>query len=212
MSNDQKAQFHAVMTAALADREAARDEIFYQLQNLAPDERAKVPPETFARLSAEQFAVLLGRPLPKLPFDAKMARASAPSFGRGDDLESFARHTKSIKIRSPLQNAFRLAGIVGLCTGLASGGSVCAEPYLSRLAPPPIRPANVNTWPQCARLDSGTDGCVYFVQSALTWAEAAQLLGMPQSTLASANRVIGTQPLTQGSPIIVWRFRRPLSS
>jgi hypothetical protein len=58
--------FQSAIVAALADRSAARDEIFAWLRNLTPEERAKVPPEKFTRLTSEQFAILLGRATPHL--------------------------------------------------------------------------------------------------------------------------------------------------
>lgn len=215
MNNPKQPQFQAAMATALADRDAARDEIFAQLQQLSPEERAKVAPETFASLTPMQFATLLGRPLPKMSPEMALA-----DFKPDPDTWPHRRPgwrfpfagNGAIKICSPLHRALQLAGMVWLCTGLASVGAVWAAPYAASLVPPPIRQANVSTWPQCAHLAPNTDGCVYYVESAMTWSEAAQSLGMKLPTLLAANKSTGIHTLIAGSPIIVWRFRRSLSN
>ena len=212
---DARSVHHNNMVSALAGRDAARDEVFARLKQLPPEERAKVSPETFARLTPEQFATLLGRPLPKISPEMVLADfkpdqdADALPDRRTGRLLPFAGNA-AIKIRSPLHCALRLAGAVGLCTGLASTASVCLAPYAARLTPPPIRQVSAATWPQCSRLTPSTDGCVYYVESALTWPGAAQMLGMPLPVLLHANNASSAMPLAKGSPIIVWRFRGSL--
>ena len=205
--------FQSALTSALADRNTARDEIFAWLRSLTPEERAKVPPEKFARLTSEQFATLLGRSMPQKPLDP----ANGNSEPSSDNSSGWRRRRKtstygrrSFKIRSPFQRAAKLASIVGLCTGLASVSTVYLVPYATRLAPSPIRQVNTATWPQCSRLTPGTDGCVYYVESALTWSDAAQMLDMPLPTLLNANNARSASPLVKGSPIVVWRFRGSL--
>lgn len=206
--------FQSAMAAALTDRDSARDEIFAWLRGLAPEECAKVPPEKFARLTSEQFATLLGRTLPQKPFETAN-RNSAPASdtsNRRKGRRAGAHGTGTLKLRSPFHHAMRLASIIGLCTGLAGIATVYLAPYAVHLEPPPIRQVDSSTWPQCSRLTPSTDGCIYYVESALTWPGAAQMLGMPLPVLLHANNASGTSSLAQGSPIIVWRFRRSLSN
>jgi hypothetical protein len=215
--NHAKQQRHrSAMTSALKDRDTARDEIFIWLRGLSPEERAKVSPDKFARLSAEQFAILLGRPLSKASFDHAYhdAVATLEMPGRFDRLRFWSRRsqrTKVIKIRPPLHHALHWTGIACLCSGLASISVVAALPYVPSLTSPPIRSMDASTWPQCGRLSPETDGCVYFVESGLTWPDAAHWLDMPLPLLLKANQSNGTVPLAKGAPLIVWRFRRPLS-
>jgi hypothetical protein len=207
--------FQSAVTVALRDREVARNEIFTQLRSLSVEERAKMPPETYARLSPEQFAILLGRPLPKISFEEAVAQQESITSTQhcdGSDAPSRDRRQKIGKVRSPLLRALRCAGIAWLCTGLPSVGAMAAAPYLTGLVPSPSRSTDAATWPQCARLGVNTDGCVYYIESALTWPQAAQLLDMPLPTLLAANRASGNVSLMQGSPLIVWRFRHPLSN
>jgi len=207
--------FQSAMASALADRNTARDEIFAWLRGLPPEDRAKVPPEKFARLTAEQFAMLLGRSRPQKSFEAANSNsgpASDTPFNRQKGGRTRLYGTGTLKICSPFQRAAKLASIVGICTGLASISAVYLTPYTARLAPPPIRQVSAAKWPQCSRLTSSTDGCVYYVESALTWSAAAQMLDIPLPVLLQANNASGASPLAKGSPIIVWRFRRPLSN
>jgi hypothetical protein len=215
--NHAKQQRHRSATAsALADRDTACDEIFIWLRGLSPEERAKVSPEKYARLSAEQFAILLGRPLSKTSFDQAHTDSSVTlempgRFGRLRFWFRRGQRTKIIKIRSPLHHALRWAGIACLCSGLASISVVAVLPYVPSLAAPPIRSVDASSWPQCGRLSPETDGCVYFVESGMTWPEAAYWLDMPLPLLLKANQSNGAAPLAKGAPLIVWRFRRPLS-
>ena len=212
--NKQK-NFQSAVATALREREAARDEIFVRLHSMSAEERAKMPPETYARLSSEQFAILLGRPLPKISFEEAVAQQESFTSTRhydGSDAPPRHRRQKIDKVRSPLSRALWCAGIAWLCTGLPSVGAMVAAPYLMGLVPSPSRSTDAATWPQCARLGVNTDGCVYYIESALTWPQAAQLLDMPLPTLLAANRATGNASPTQGSPLIVWRFRHPLSN
>lgn len=215
--NHAKRQRHrSAILSALAERDTARDEVFIWLRGLSPEERAKVSPDKFARLSAEQFAILLGRPLSKASFDHTYtdSGAAVKMPGHFDRLRFWSRRgqgAKIIKIRSPLHHALRWAGIAGLCSGLVSISAVAARPYITSLAPPPIRSTDASTWPRCGRLTPSTDGCVYYVESGLTWPEAAHWLDMPLPLLLKANQSHGTAPLAKGAPFIVWRFRCPLS-
>ena len=207
--------FQSALASALVDRNTARDEIFAWLRGLTPEERAKVPPEQFARLTAEQFAALLGRAMPQKPFEAANGNsgpdlASPRNWRKGR--RSGLHGAGTLNVHSPFHRAAKLASIVGICTGLTSIAAVYLAPYAARLAPPPIRQVSAATWPQCPRLTSSADGCVYYVESALTWPGAAQMLGMPLPVLLHANNASGATPLAKGSPIIVWRFRRPLSN
>ncbi|MDE8345218.1 MAG: hypothetical protein POH28_03420 [Acidocella sp.] len=206
--------FQSALVSALADRDAARDEIFVWLRGLAPEERAQVPPEKFSRLTSEQFATLLGRAMPQKPSEAANSNSKPASdtsnWRKGR--RAGAHGTGATKIRSPFHHAVRFASIVELCTGLAAIAIVYMAPYAARFEPPPVRQAAAATWPQCFRLTPSTDGCIYYVESTLTWPDAAQMLGMPLPVLLHANNASGTSPLAQGSPIIVWRFRRPLSN
>ncbi len=205
--------FQSTLASALADRDVARNEIFAWLRSLAPEERAKVPPEKFTRLTPEQFATLLGRAMPQKPFEgAKSNSGSAANTPNWRKRGRVATHgTGALKIRSPFHRAVRFASIIGLCTGLTAITVVYMVPYVAHLAPPPMRQVDSSTWPQCSRLTPSTDGCVYYVESALTWPDAAQMLGMPLPVLLHANNASGASS-AQGSPIIVWRFRRPLSN
>jgi hypothetical protein len=206
--------FQSAMVTALTDRDTARNEIFAWLRDLAPEDRAKVPPEKFARLTSEQFATLLGRATPQKPFETANSN-SAPASDTSNwrkGLSASTHGTGALKIRSPFHHAVRLASIIGLCTGLAAIATVYMAPHAARFEPPPIRQVDAATWPQCSRLTPSTDGCVYYVESALTWPDAAQMLGMPLPMLLHANNASGTSPLAQGSTIIVWRFRRSLSN
>lgn len=215
--NRVKQQRHrSAVASALADRNAARDELFIWLRGLSPEERAKVSPDKFARLSAEQFAILLGRPLSKSSFDqthtdSDIAGEMPKHFARWRFWSRRNQRTKPVKIRSPLHHALRWAGIAGLCSGLASISVIAALPYITEQAGPPRRSVDTATWPQCGRLSPEADGCVYFVESGLTWPEAARWLGMPLPLLLNANQTKGNTPLAKGAPLIVWRFRRPLS-
>lgn len=205
----------SAMATALADRDGARDEVFIWLRGLSPEERSKVSPDKFARLSAEQFAILLGRPLSKASFDQAYAYANsdtATEMPRWFDRLWFwsprEQKAKPVKIRSPLHHALRWAGIAGLCSGLVSISAIAARPYIASQAPPPIRSMDASTWPQCRRLSPETDGCVYVVESKLTWPEAAHWLDIPLPLLLKANQPQSTAPLTKGAPLIVWRFRQ----
>jgi hypothetical protein len=216
VNNSRQSQYQIAMASALADRDAARDELFVWLRGLSPEERAKVAPEKYARLSPEQFAILLGRPLSKMSFDQACAEAdsAAASLGRFGRLWPKLQGDKSgrtIKIKPPFYHALRWAGIAGLCSGLASLSAVAALPYIGSLSPVPLRPIDTTTWPQCGRLAPETDGCVYIVESGMTWPQAADWLNMPLPLLLQANQPKNTAPLAKGTALIVWRFRRPLS-
>lgn len=208
-------QFKSTMASALADRKTARDELFAWLQGLPPEERAKVPPEKFSRLTSEQFAMLLGRCAPEKANEAansghEAARDTPLNWQMGRRAGLYG--TSAMNICSPFYRALKLASVIGLCTGLVSIATVYLAPYAARLAPPPIRQANAARWPQCSRLTPSTDGCVYQVEKTMTWSHAAKMLAMPRATLLHANNTAGVSPLVKGALITVWRFRRTLSN
>ena len=70
----------------------------------------------------------------------------------------------------------------------------------------PVRSVQAFGWPCCRRLTTTTDGCVYQVQTHLTWDQAAILLDMPTANLKAANQHLATSPqLSSGTALVIWR-------
>lgn len=187
---------------AIADGIAGRDEFFNQLVGLTPEQRAKVSPKLFSRLSEHQLRILLGgEQNDRLP---RPANPMPPS----------KRHTRSRCRRGvplpPLRTALAGALAVAALGGYIAFAVVTSTPLFQG---PLVRPINAGVWPNCPRLDRQTDGCVYTVRKAINLSEAATYLAVPIAVLQRANPAIPNPTSTLWAPtrLIVWRGQGALT-
>jgi hypothetical protein len=204
---DEFRQHRKNIASAIADRQKAQHELFKQLMAMPPEERAKLPPAQFIRLTQDQLRRLLSESgADKVePSAGKSAKAAGPQKPPAKRLKP-----KPLRIRSPFYAALRASLPVAVVGGAIAVAAVIFGPdFAAAIAPPPARSIYASQWPVCPRLDAHADGCVYRVEAGLTWQSLAAILQMPKATLRSLNpTIVDPVPDTQ---IIIWRGRSPLT-
>ncbi|MGQ3048281.1 MAG: hypothetical protein ACT6Q8_03820 [Niveispirillum sp.] len=181
---------------AIADGKAGRDEIFAHLMALTAEERGKISPALFARLTESQLNALLGWPPNSKTSTFRPIRES----------------NRKRKFYLPPLPALRTALAGALAVAIVGG--VASFPMMSQettTSSPIVRSLDTRTWPGCPRLDAGTDGCIYTVQSALTLDEASIYLALPVTQLRAINPRLPTTSLPAGTQIVVWRGQGTLT-
>ena len=186
---------------AIADGVAGRDELFARLMAMPANERAKVSPGLFARLSEQQLRALLG--------GERDSRAAAPVDPPPPPDRRVGWHWRRGVPLPPLRTALASA----LAVAVLGGGAAFAVIMTGPLAPPAlVRSIHADTWPDCPRLSRDIDGCIYSVESGISLGMAASDLAMPLETLLAVNPSIPTPTtiLPAGTRLVVWRTRGTL--
>jgi hypothetical protein len=75
-----------------------------------------------------------------------------------------------------------------------------------------VRPVSTSKWPECRRLGSYTDGCIYTPTQDLNWDWVAWKLQMPKEILLRANPHLPPLFIVRRAPLVVWRERGRLEN
>ena len=193
------------LKVALTEREEARDELFVRISAMPSDERARLEPTLFSRLTPDQLCQLLDHDQEKInaTIENSIELQTTPYSGPSPKV-------KSIQTKPPfvcaLKNGIAVAAVAG---GIAIVAVIFGPRLAAWFSAPPIRPVNAAQWPVCRRLNAHIDGCIYHVQAGLTWDEAATLLRMPVAQLRNVNSsLLSLQP---NSWLVIWRGRGTLT-
>lgn len=191
---------------AIVEGGAARDDVFNHLMRLAPEERAKMPPALFARLTETQLRALMGGAVEIRPV-APANMIVAPSVLKP------GKRGKFVTAAPPIFSALRGAAIVTVLGAIAVLPVSALGSRIATAGSMLSRPASVDTWPNCPRLDQVVDGCLYRVERGISLETAGAALGLSPQILLTTNTEFASNSviLPAGTPIIIWRGRGKLT-
>ena len=198
-------QNHRINTVtALAERDRTRDELFADLMAMSPEERSRVSPTLFARLTESQLITLMGGELNTMQTFATTSH---------DVLDNVFKRPRWQRPLPPRLTSWACALVVSTLSGGMAISAMAGGILFIDTAPPIFRSVHARTWPSCPRLAPSMDGCIYRVAQGIDVSTAATLLKMPEATLRAVNPAIPavTVTLPAGSPLVVWRGRSILT-
>jgi len=193
---DLRKWFRENVARVKADSDRASKQQVERLKQMTPAEFMRLPPETFASLTAAQYR------------DVVAVIAPDTQLPGPPPVEELAPETRTWRDwwreRSTFLRVLTLTVMTTLIVVMAAISSPFAWKWLiSRTEI--VRPTSTATWPVCKRLSAYTDGCVYYPTQNLNWAWVAQQLAMSVDELYAANRHLPPQYIPANSTLVVWR-------
>jgi hypothetical protein len=200
---DLRAWFRKNVTHVKEDADKSSVQLVQRLKQMTPAEFLRLPPNTFASLTAAQYRDIVATIAPdtKLPEPPPLEELPADIRTWGD----WWRERSTL-----IQLSIVTMAITVIAVGIAIAVPTAWKWTVSRMEI--VRPVSTATWPVCARLSAYTDGCVYYPTQNLTWAWVAQQLAIPPQELYEANQHLPPQYIPVNSMLVVWRHRGRLEN
>ena len=201
-------EFSNLRAQAQSDLDEGRDELLQDLKRKSLDELFDLDPVLLGRLTPKQRADLFRQEPLRQSINRPQARPAPKPKGR---VKASALRRAWIAL-PPMVRCHAMALVVA---GVTASVALCLMnqdlALTGLLFGPSTLPEHVELWPRCRRLTAYTDGCLYIVQNALPWSEAAEDLKIKETELRSVNRHLDPGPtLYRDAQLIVWRERIPL--
>lgn len=192
---DLRRLFHRDVAQVEADAQAGSAELIRRLKQMSPAELLKQPWTVFDQLTAAQYREVVKKVAP----DVKLAEPTieTPTEEKKTLLEWWRE--RSIGLRSSVLTT-------AVTTILAFAGILVPWAHkwtLNQVGL--VRPVLTTTWPECRRLSSYTDGCIYTPTQDLNWDWVAWKLQMPVETLRRANGHLPPLFIVRRAPLVIWR-------
>jgi hypothetical protein len=185
------------VSALSAQRNAEQRERLERLKAMTPEQFVRVPREELQYLTGSQYAAIVRHIAPThRPLEPQAAAKQKSEFW-------------AILHKVTVPTAAR-AAVLGLLSGFlvwvaSVSVSFAIDWWQYRI--PPIRSQDASSWPQCPRLNSRVDGCIYEPVQNMAWDRAADLLQIPGTELRQSNRHILETYIPAQSMLVVWRHR-----
>lgn len=195
---DLRVWFRKNVTHVKEDAGKASAQLVQRLKQMTPAEFLRLPPNTFASLTAAQYRDIVATIAPdtKLPMPPPLEELPADTRTWRD----WWRERSTL-----MQVHIVTTAITVIAVGIAIAVPMAWKWTVSRMEI--VRPASTATWPVCARLSPYTDGCVYHPRQNLTWDGVAQELAVSPQELYAANQHLPPQYIPANSTLAVWRHR-----
>jgi hypothetical protein len=206
-------RFAETTDQALADREQGREELCQQILATPADNRWKISPAIYSRLSPEQLRRVLANTVggSALPMPTQQTDDGAQKTRDGVGKKSYVEPGRIQRTWRTMSVGLRSA-IVGVSASVIAGLLALGTPtIIALLEPQRAMSRDASTWPPCPRLDRTIDACLYVVQDQLSWEDASTMLRLPVQTLLEFNKRLAATPvIRRGSVVLIWRKQLPL--
>lgn len=199
--------FQDMKSQAEKDINEGRGEVVEKLKEIPVSELHHSDPTLFARITADQRADIFSH----IAHQNEASAHRAPL--------NIVRYKKPGAFRTQQLWAALPLGIRSQCVGLFLSTALAAfmltafsyeDQIFSFISRPASLSSNSSYWPNCKRLTTWTDGCIYTVSSALSWQQAANILGLD---IKASNRHLAKRKTPQrGDIMVVWRKQIPLEN